>query len=64
MWPPLWQDHLLERIGPVADFAAGITGMWRDWCTWMRLRRIGSSGRWAAGSSPFLPRAPPPATSC
>ena len=30
MRPPLWEDHLLERIGPVADFAAGITGLWRD----------------------------------
>jgi hypothetical protein len=30
MRPPLWEDFLLERIGPVADFAAGITGLWRD----------------------------------
>jgi hypothetical protein len=31
MRPPLWEDYLLERIGPVADFAAGITSLWRDW---------------------------------
>lgn len=30
MRPPLWEDYVLERIGPVADFAAGITGLWRD----------------------------------
>lgn len=29
--PPLWEDYLLERIGPVVDFAAGITGLWQDW---------------------------------
>jgi hypothetical protein len=28
--PPPWEDFLLERIGPVADFAAGIIGLWRD----------------------------------
>lgn len=32
IWRPLWEDHLLEWIGPVADFAAGITEMWQD--TW------------------------------
>ncbi|WP_058041145.1 sulfotransferase family protein [Streptomyces roseifaciens] len=31
MRPPLWEDYVLERIGPVADFAAGLTGLWRDW---------------------------------
>jgi hypothetical protein len=25
------EDYLLERIGPVADFAAGITKLWREW---------------------------------
>ncbi|HZE03175.1 MAG TPA: sulfotransferase [Pseudonocardiaceae bacterium] len=29
--PPLWEDYLLERIGPVAAFAADVTGLWRDW---------------------------------
>jgi hypothetical protein len=32
---PLWEDYLLERLGPVADFRASglssVTGLWREW---------------------------------
>jgi hypothetical protein len=31
MRPPLWEDYLLDRVGPLVDFTSSVTGLWREW---------------------------------